>query len=1157
MWPVEQISSDAFDRLNQASVAMLEPLYEPSLQDAPQQLAARLATAIGHCARTAESLGLRSLNYLSTLVVPYLHGQARGGDWAQARERIEGWIGDVIAFCAGQLPAAEVGQLVLAPLRWREFPIVPEQFVALITGRLRHDEQMIAAAATGDYPWSMPIPEGTPADAEASQPAPEPSEMTPEPAIAEEQSGRTSVRRRPSLSGQASRAARDEFLMLAEAAEALADELGGADALQHAQDLLGNLAGATEFIGVEALAAAIGVARDALDAWAAHPAPADERAAAEIREFARHLSAYLRSPSSESAHALCALLASPDWPVGLAPEAVDELAQALASVELAASRQVAAPVAEIDEDDLSLEIPADTDMSTVDNLLRELPALSAQFSEDIERGLQGARDRLLQAQRIAHTLKGAANTVGVRGVATLTHRLEDLLQLLARDEAPIPEGLAEQLAAAADCLGEMTDAVAGVGEPPQDSRDVCNGLAAWIARLLSPDQEQALEPPAAGEGERSAAPAAESVVLAAAPPAPAATEVEAAEAATEAVADEEARDRAAMLRVPATLVDRMLELAGEASMLLAQAQEQLAQVGETRSTFRLGAERMQDLAAELERLVDVRGVSLGGRGRNAEFDALELDEFNELHTVSRRIAEAGADGHLLGRQLDRQVGALTEVAGQLERVQTELRDAVMRTRTVPVSSIAARLGRALRQAARMAAKQASLSLDGEAIGVDAQLLQTLIDPLAHLLRNAVDHGVESPQERAALGKPPEGRIRLAFNRVGRSLRISCRDDGRGLDTEAIRARAVELGLVAEHEPLRESDLARAIMHPGFTTRRSATQLSGRGIGLDIVRQAVAALRGTIDVRSFPGAGTEIVIEVPEPMASQPVAVARSPSLALALSIRGVEQLVSPEGLIRDEAGVLRFPYGDGFIAAEHLDERLGLSAGYFERELAARASAQPAGASPGSEQRSVAAIVTRDDGEKVALITPELGQTRSVVVRPLPGWMPRIDAIEGATVLGDGAVAPVIDLPTLLSRPRDAHRPAPLAAAESRSLPLCLVVDDSVSVRRAMEAFMRDLGFAVEEAADGVEALALVERRVPDLAIIDLEMPRMNGIELAATLRSHERTHGIGLIMITSRYSEKHRAMALDAGIDVFMTKPYTEDELAASVAHCMSARSG
>ena len=609
------------------------------------------------------------------------------------------------------------------------------------------------------------------------------------------------------------------------------------------------------------------------------------------------------------------------------------------------------------------------------------------------------------------------------------------------------------------------------------------------------------------------------------------------------------------LRIPLRLVDRMLDLAGEAAMLLAQAQEQLGQVGETRSAFRLGTERLQDLTSELERLVDARGGSLSGRRARGEFDALEMDEFDELHTVSRRFAEAGADGRLLANQLDRQASALADVTGQLERIQAELRDTVMQARALPASAIAPRLARAVRQAARMAGRQAALEIRGEDTGIDAQLLQALLDPLTHLLRNAVDHGIEPSEERVALGKPASGRVEIVFERAGRSLRVRCRDDGRGLDARAIRERAVELGLLEPGVEPGPRELARAVMHPGFSTRRAATQLSGRGIGLDIVRQAVARLRGTVALASTPGAGTEVLIEVPERLATLAVAVVRTPGLVLALSIRGVEELMPPDGLARDETGEERFAHRDAFLPVVHLDERLGLSRGQFVRESQAQRAAAPGAQLAAPPAAGVAAIVRRDDGQSVALITPEPGQTRSVVVRPLPAWLPPIDAIEGVTVLGDGSVAPVIDLPALLARvPTVTRVPAELPF-EPRVLPVCLVVDDSVSVRRSMEAFMRDLGFAVDTAADGVEALALVERRVPDIAIVDLEMPRMNGIELAAALRADERTHGIGLIMITSRYSEKHRALALDAGVDVFMTKPYTEDELAASVRRCLQAR--
>jgi chemosensory pili system protein ChpA (sensor histidine kinase/response regulator) len=386
------------------------------------------------------------------------------------------------------------------------------------------------------------------------------------------------------------------------------------------------------------------------------------------------------------------------------------------------------------------------------------------------------------------------------------------------------------------------------------------------------------------------------------------------------------------------------------------------------------------------------------------------------------------------------------------------------------------------------------------------------------------------------------------------LTVGCADDGRGLDLAAIRQRAVEAGLLADDAVASDADLSRMILLPGFSTKRAATQLSGRGIGLDVVQRAVQALRGTLRVDSVPGGGTRIAVRVPQRMAAVPVAVVRAGQHVLALAIRGVEQVMPADGVVVDEAGVPRLVVRDGFVPVERLDELLGLPAGHFVREAALERESG-AGARDRPPLAQVAMIVRGDDGAEVAVIAPEPGQTRSVVVRPLPAWLPRIDAIEGATVLGDGAVAPVIDLPMLLAGPQPVAA-APVAALPARRAPVCLVVDDSVSVRRSMEAFLGDLGFEVDPAADGVEALARIERRVPDLAIVDLEMPRMNGVEFTSALRHDERTVEVPVIMITSRYSEKHRAMALDAGVDVFLTKPYTEDELARHVRRCLERRS-
>ncbi len=1194
--------SDAFDRLNEASVALLEPLLDAALRDDPQLLAQRLSEAISNCAQIAASVGLRSLNYLATLLVPFLQRQASEPGWPRALEWAEVWIGDVVTFCGGQMPASEAPGLVACLQDWPEFAPVPEHFVQLIAGRLRQDAQIIARMAADAQADEVRAADERAADERAADERAADERAAVEALEALEPAGTDTpgaiepVERppfEPPALGQ--RAARDEFEMLADALDVLREGLGAstprlpgqdgegdaaldADAIELCRDRLGHLESAAGYVGVDALAIVLRTASASLERWREAPSRVGGHTIELLRELPVRLGAYLRSPDARSAAGVAALLAAPGWPVALTAHDLDAVEHSLASVELIGSRRVSATATEITEDDLSLAIPGDVDARTLDNLLRELPVLSARFSEGVARALAGSGEGLAQAQRAAHTLKGSANTVGVRGIATLTHQLEDLLQLLSTGGRRIPSVLAGQLELAADCLGEMTDAVAGLGPAPGDALQVCRSLAGWVARLLEGDDGSDAGAPS-GQAERAwdePEETVETVETAPGPATPESAEVDRAEAglaglagpdvpaepiesvqpveaagAAEAIADEE------VLRVPAPLIDRLLDLAGEASMLLAQAQEQLGQIGDTRGSFRGGTERLQELAGELERLVDVRGVSLTGRRGRGEFDALELDEFNELHTVSRRIAEAGADHRVLEQQLYRQASILSDVSGQLERVHADLRDVVMSTRMVPVSAIAPRLQRALRQAARMLGKQARLVIDGEATGVDAQLLHALLDPLTHLLRNAADHGIEHPQQREQAGKAPVGTVTLCFARVGRNLRIRCTDDGAGLDFAAIRARAEELGLVEPQGGTRREELARLILQPGFSTRRAATQLSGRGIGLDVVHRDVTALRGTVRVESHPGAGTEVEIEVPGRMVTLAAVVARSPSHVLALAVRGIEQLVPADAVVTDDRGEPRFVYRDGFVPVVYLDEALGLPRGHFARESAAARAVADTGSLAGAAETGIAAIVRRDDGELLALITPELSQTRNLVVRPLPVWLRRIEAIEGAAVLGDGSVAPVIDLPTLLSRAPDADAVPVAVPFEPRPLPVCLVVDDSVSVRRSMEAFMHDLGFAVDTAGDGVEALALIERRVPNLAIVDLEMPRMNGIELAAALRADERTHGIGLIMITSRYSEKHRAMAIDAGVDAFMTKPYTEDELAASVRSCLEARAG
>jgi chemosensory pili system protein ChpA (sensor histidine kinase/response regulator) len=1133
----------AFERLNQAAAALLDPLVDPRLAEQPVLQARRLGEALMLCAQAAERAGVRGFSHLATLAVPHLQTLAGQGAWLPCRDAVEAWIGALIAFCAGHLPAGEAGTLMSALRELPGFPPVPPQFVTLIERRLASDAERIAGlAAVGadaGLAGSGPV--------DARRPAP----AVPEAAVP---------------------VARDELDMLAQALQALADESaallsamplsaeGPADGgrrewLDLIAERLRHWINAAGYIGLAPLSDLVGLAVQSVTRWVDQAGPVGAAADAAQRDriawLPGALADFLLSMAEDRARALCRGLADPRWPVALADDQVAAAVAAITCWRLVPSRQVQARDAPITEDDLSLRVPADADPQVVDNLLRELPGLSAGLADAVQAMADDPGPALADAQRAAHTLKGSANTVGIRGIATLAHQLEDLLALHARHAGdPSADSLA-LLEEGADTLAEMCEAVAGQGPAPAAAFAVATRLAAAVAGLAAGDGlgEPACEAPGKPPGEPCVEAAGDATESAEVADNELATVLPPAEAGAAPPSPDESRDEP--LRVQAAELDRMLELASQAAMLLAQSQEELARLQQTRAALRTESERLQDLAIELERVVDLRSLVVDRDAGQAGFDALELDRYDDLHTVSRRIAEAGADSRLIDRQLDHHVAALGDAIGQLERVQTDLSETVMQSRMVPVATIVPRLQRAVRQAARMGSRRVRLEIAGDATAVDAQLLQSLVDPLVHLLRNAVSHGIEDPDERARAGKPEVGTVRLGFAHTGRELGVTCRDDGRGLDEERIVAQARARGLLRADAPRPDAArIARLVLAPGFSTREAATQLAGRGIGLDVVQRAVTGLRGNLSLASEPGRGLTVSLALPVSMAGLPVLVARTATHVLALSVRQVEHILPGAQPHPDAAGHPVIDTPQGPVPARRLDTLLGLPEGWLSR-------ADPAQAAQADAPAPVEAVlvVRGQDGEAVALIGPALAQTRRVVLRPLPSWLPRLPGVEGACVLGDGSAAAVIDLPQLLAAGgmQAASGGAPsLVLPEAPRAPLCLVVDDSVSVRRATEAFVQDLGLRALGAGDGLEALVRARAEAPALAIVDLEMPRMNGVELVRALRADAQLRGVPVIMITSRASEKHRRLALEVGVDAFLTKPYTEDELAAQIRACL-----
>lgn len=1220
------------DALDAAAVGLLEPLivampFEAGGVEGAGDWRTRLAQALDRLSLAALPLELAGLAQTATLLAGHLReppvgghdvlvrdaasGVLRDSDAALELALAEGWVGDAIAFCSGQLGSDESASLVG---RLRDWPglderLTPERASALAM-RLRADAHRIGQATRA----SLPEPEARPmvaadvantadvADAAATADAADTADAT------------------------ALKIGADELQMLSEAAAQLDEEFsealaGAVDFESFAQigDAIERYARAIAYVGLVPVSDALFAWHRNLERFAHEPERFGEAHRRLLGWFPSLWESLFESPSPHRAHEALSPLADASWPVPVDPPTIDAARRAFASVVTVGTRRVVAPDGELDDEALSLSIPPDADREVVDNLLRELPALSTAFSVAIELAQAGSGEGLARAQRIAHTLKGSANTVGVRGIASLTHRLEDLLQLLdGTGGAPLEAGLADVLSDAADCVAEMSEAVAGMGDPPEHAREVHRAVGEWISRLLGesgaqtapassgsdrPDPAQheeeagaaaAASPPPSSSSrvsvpENEAPAASPNAAAVEGPPLPAtalatdhAQQPDGTRARTaqetpagasidaEATPDSEATSSAAApqraaptlqdpslpvdreeppqppaerlaeaasqewLRVPASLIERLLAFANEASILLSQAQEQAVEVDRVRSTLVGGTDQLQDLSAELERLVDLRGSMLSERRERDDFDPLELDEHNDLQMVSRRIAESGADGRLIEQQLGSNVAALRDSLSRLERLQVDLREAALQTRTIRAETVVPRWTRTVRQAARMARREAALQVEGEGVEIDAQLLQALVEPVGHLLRNAVDHGIEPPDERERLRKPRVGRVVLRFERDGGDLVIDCADDGRGLDLPAIRARAIATGLVGPDESPSDAALARMVLVSGFSTRERATQLSGRGIGLDVVEQMAREQRGSVTIDTQRGAGTRVRLRLPVRLAALPVVIVRSATHVIGLSVREVERVLSGDETDGIDASAGR--------RVRRLEDVLGLPEDAFAAE------------SGGEARASVVLEVRMPDGERIAVRVPEPGQPRNVVLRPLAAFVPPIAGFEGATVLGDGAVAPVYDLPRLLAE-REGGRAAPALHATRPALPVCLVVDDSVSVRRTMEQFVRDLGYEPDSAGDGVEALERVRRRVPSIVLVDLEMPRMNGVEFVRALRADDATRHVPVVMITSRSSEKHRALAHDAGVDVFLTKPYTEDVLASHITALLQPR--
>jgi chemosensory pili system protein ChpA (sensor histidine kinase/response regulator) len=597
-------------------------------------------------------------------------------------------------------------------------------------------------------------------------------------------------------------------------------------------------------------------------------------------------------------------------------------------------------------------------------------------------------------------------------------------------------------------------------------------------------------------------------------------------------------ERRGQIKVRTALLNELVNYAGEVSISRSRMEQQIHSFRDNMGELSRNVVRFRDQIRELEiqsesQILYRMEQASDGRA-DVDFDPLEFDRFSRLQQLSRSLAETLHDLSTIQMNLGTFVGEAETVLQQQARLNTELQEGLMRTRMVSFDTIAARLRHIVRTTARELGKNAELDLSGAEVELDRTVLERMIGPFEHMIRNSLDHGIESPEARRAAGKPTAGHISIACAQEGSEIVIRFADDGAGLNIEAIRKKAIERGLLADTASLTDEELIQFILMPGFSTATRVTHLSGRGVGMDVVHNEVKQLGGTMTVDTRRGAGAAFVVRLPLTL-----------SITQALMVHVGEQVFAvPLGSV---ANIIEFPvdrlksiavgknplleWNDQVYPYLHLGNRLGLE-------------------SIPRNARKVPVLLARAGSREIAMQVDGLSGTREVVIKALGPQLTEIKGLAGATILGDGRVVLILDLAGLWYRdettlhvvPRRAEAEKPKAPAHER--PVIMVVDDSLTVRKVTGKHLQKRGMEVLTAKDGVDAVDQLRDRVPDLMLVDIEMPRMDGYELTQRVRSEERLKHVPIIMITSRAGAKHRQKAFELGVDMYMSKPYQEEEL-------------
>ncbi|MBV8695435.1 MAG: response regulator, partial [Ktedonobacteraceae bacterium] len=770
------------------------------------------------------------------------------------------------------------------------------------------------------------------------------------------------------------------------------------------------------------------------------------------------------------------------------------------------------------------------------------------------------RDLIQGVRRAIHTLKGAAGMMGFRTIADLCHVSEDLLDSVMEGSTPISSAVLSIMLDTAETLDVLITGK-GIGQDSPEART--EDLRIRYVELL-------------GEQTIPLHPLDEDIDV-----------IEDSMAQPSLVADvlggghstESHPQSDLSVRVRLQKLDELVNLFGEMLVNRSVLEERMNRLARLVADVALSSNRLYDVGQKLESRFEAATLPSGRsvqvmpgeskqvinsrNGKNsaepeylAEFDELELDRYTEFHQLARGLSEGISDMTTLSSEMDSVIRECEGVFARESRLGTAFQDRLLKVRLVPLAAMTPRLYRAARAVALKQHKEFEFLLEGETTEVDRTVYEEVAGPLLHLMRNAVNHAIEDPDTRIQKGKPAAGKITLSACYEGNMVVITVRDDGTGIDPEHVRSAALARGLIRPNQMLSESDLIELIFRPGFSTAESVSEESGRGVGLDVVRDSVARLRGTLVVDSTPGQGTAFTMKFPTSLAIQSVMMVVVGGQQYAIPTAIVESVGRLDNFKRSTlSGQPAILVRDDLYALIILAQYLSLPTGLINDKAPV--------------------LLVNAGGRRIALIVDEIKSKSDVVVKNLGPHLRHVYGIAGGTVLGNGRVVLILELSELLTtRPRltsnvasgtgtvvrpehgtqvpvrqniHAQRqtaaPQPATTAPERGKWI-LVVDDSPSVRRVVNTMLKQRGWETQMARDGVEALEIIARGTPAAILLDIEMPRMDGYELIATLRAQEQYRTLPLIVLTSRAASKHQQRAMQLGANAYMIKPYQDEEL-------------